>query len=106
MAALYKQFLRAPSSSLLSDKATLHYVTTALAFTGPTEIIKHLNILQRQVSKKKEDILNVVDGQNAIALEIDTGLEFQTSGGSYCPGLDDNFLSDKLVRLPIVRRTR
>jgi hypothetical protein len=102
MAALYKQFLAAPSSAQLSDKATLHYVTTTTAFTGPTEIIKHLNMLQRQVSKKNEDILSVVEAQNAIALELDTGLEFQTSGGAYCPGLDDNFLSDRLVRLPIV----
>ncbi|KAI9171504.1 hypothetical protein HJFPF1_00989 [Paramyrothecium foliicola] len=102
MAAAYKQFLVAPSSSLLSDRATLHYVTTAISFNGPTEIIKHLNALQRQVIKKKETILNVVDGQNAIAIEVDTGLEFQTSGGSYCPGLDDNFLSDRLVQIPMV----
>jgi hypothetical protein len=102
MAATYKQFLAAPSSSLLSDKATLHYVTTAVAFHGPTEIIKHLNAQQRQVTKKKENIMNVVEGRDSVALEIETGLEFQTSGGSYCPGLDDNFLSDRLVQLPMV----
>ncbi|EWZ50708.1 hypothetical protein FOCG_09919 [Fusarium oxysporum f. sp. radicis-lycopersici 26381] len=101
MAATYKQFLAAPSSSLLADTAALHYVTTTTTFSGPTEIIKHLNALQKQVAKKKEEVFNIVDGQNVIALEVDTGLGFQTGGGPYLPGLDDNFLSARDVYLPI-----
>ncbi|KAH7196809.1 uncharacterized protein B0J16DRAFT_313154 [Fusarium flagelliforme] len=101
MAATYKQFLAAPSSSLLADTAALHYVTTTTTFSGPTQIIKHLNGLQKQVSKKKEEVFNIVDGGNVIVLEIDTGLGFQTSGGPYLPGLDDNFLSARDVYLPI-----
>ncbi|KAM0237957.1 hypothetical protein ACHAPO_003832 [Fusarium lateritium] len=101
MAATYKQFLAAPSSSLLADTAALHYVTTTSTFAGPTQIIKHLNGLQKQVSKKKEDVFNIVDGGNVIVLEIDTGLGFQTSGGPYLPGLDDNFLAGRDVYLPI-----
>lgn len=103
MAATYRQFLASPSSSLLADRATLHYVTSTTSIAGPTEIIKHLNTLQKQVKKKKEEVLNLVDGQAAIAVEVDTTLEFQTSGGAYLPGLDDNFLSDRVVYLPIVR---
>jgi hypothetical protein len=38
MAATYKQFLAAPSSSLLADTAALHYVTTTVSFAGPTQI--------------------------------------------------------------------
>lgn len=102
MAATYKQFLASPSSSLLADRASLHYVTTTTSFTGAAEIIKHLNSTQRQINKKKEDILHIVDGQTSLALEADTGLEFVTSGGPYAPGLDDNFLADRLVYLPIV----
>jgi hypothetical protein len=64
--------------------------------------MKHLNGLQKQVAKKKEDVFNIVDGQNVIVLEVDTGLGFQTSGGPYLPGLDDNFLSGRDVYLPIV----
>ncbi|KAL7761722.1 hypothetical protein ACKLNR_008257 [Fusarium oxysporum f. sp. zingiberi] len=101
MAATYKQFLAAPSSSLLADTAALHYVTTTTTFSGPTEIIKHLNALQKQVAKKKEEVFNIVDGQNVIVLEVDTGLGFQTGGGPYLPGLDDNFLSARDVYLPI-----
>ncbi|KAM0305519.1 hypothetical protein ACHAPM_001901 [Fusarium culmorum] len=101
MAATYKQFLAAPSSSLLADTAALHYVTTTTTFAGPTQIIKHLNGLQKQVSKKKEDVFNIVDGGNVIVLEIDTGLGFQNGGGPYLPGLDDNFLSGREVYLPI-----
>ncbi|KAM5355940.1 hypothetical protein ACJ41O_002586 [Fusarium nematophilum] len=97
MAATYKQFLAAPSSSLLADAAALHYVTTTTSFSGPTEIIKHLNGLQKQVVKKKEDIFNVVDGRNVVVFEVDTGLGFQTGGGPYLPGLDDNFLSARDV---------
>lgn len=103
MAAIYKQFLVSPNSSLLADRASLHYVTTTTTFTGPTEIIKHLNSLQKQVKKKKEDLLSVIEGHAAIAVEVDTALEFQTSGGVYLPGLDDNFLSDRIAYLPIVR---
>jgi hypothetical protein len=101
MAATYKQFLAAPSSSLLADTAALHYVTTTVSFAGPTQIIKHLNGLQKKVSKKKEDVFNIVDGGNVIVLEIDTGLGFQSGGGPYLPGLDDNFLSARDVYLPI-----
>lgn len=106
MAATYKRFLASPNSSFLADDATLHYVTTTTSFTGATQIIKHLNALQKQVKKKREDILTQIEAQNAIALEFNTGLEFQTSGGAYLPGLDDNFVSDRLAYLPIVRATR
>ncbi|RFU79217.1 ntf2 [Trichoderma arundinaceum] len=102
MAATYKQFLASPSSSLLAEKASLHYVTTLTSFVGATEIIKHLNSLQKQIKKKKEEVLNLVDGQNVIAVEVDTAIEFVTSGGVYLPGLDDNFLSDRTAYLPIM----
>lgn len=101
MTATYKQFLAAPSSSLLADTAALYYVTTTTTFSGPTQIIKHLNGLQKVVAKKKEDVFNVVDGGNLAVFEIDTGLGFQTGGGPYLPGLDDNFLSARDVYLPI-----
>ncbi|KAL2877769.1 hypothetical protein SGCOL_006931 [Colletotrichum sp. CLE4] len=101
-AATYKQFLTAPNSSLLAPNATLYYITTTTTYNGPTDIIKHLNTLRNQVKKKKEEILDIVEGRDAIAAEVDTTLEFVTSGGAYLPGLDDNFLSDRTVYLPIM----
>ncbi|KAF5125606.1 hypothetical protein E5D57_010296 [Metarhizium anisopliae] len=102
MASVYKQFLASPSSSLLADKASLHYVTTTTSVFGATEIIKHLGTLQKQVKVKKQEFLNLVDGQTVIVAEVDTALEFQTSGGAYLPGLDDNFLSDRVAYLSII----
>ncbi|KAI8203432.1 hypothetical protein K4K52_005495 [Colletotrichum sp. SAR 10_76] len=102
MSATYKQFLTAPNSSLLAPNATLLYITTTTTINGPTDIIKHLNTQRNQLKKKKEDILDVVEGRDAIAAEIETSLEFVTSGGAYLPGLDDNFLADRTVHLPIM----
>lgn len=107
MAALYKQFLASPSSSLLAEDASLHYVPTTTSIKGSSEIIKHLTTVSKQVRKKKEDILNTVDGQINAAFEVDTGLEFLTSGGPYLsvvnlPKLDDNLICDRVVYLPVV----
>lgn len=103
MAATYKQFLASPSPALLADKASLHYITTTTSFAGSAEVIKHFTGLSKHVQKKKEDVLNIVEGDNGVVFEIDTGLEFQISGGPYLPNLDDNFLTDRVVYLPIVR---
>ncbi|OAQ98370.1 hypothetical protein LLEC1_01484 [Akanthomyces lecanii] len=101
MSATYKQFLVSPSSSLLAENASLHYITTLSNFAGATEIIKHLTALRRQVTKKQEEILSLVEGQNAIVVEVLTALEFITSGGIYLPKLEDNFLSDRTAYVPI-----
>ncbi|KAB5580664.1 hypothetical protein GE09DRAFT_447565 [Coniochaeta sp. 2T2.1] len=100
--AAYKQFLAAPNTSALADNASLHYITSTTSFRGANEIIKHLSSVRNQIKKKKEDLLHVVEGQNAIAAEVDTAFEFLTSGGPYLPGLDDNFLADRTVYLPVV----
>lgn len=99
----YRQFLAAPNSSALAADASLHYVTTTTSFHGPTEILKHLSSLRNQVKKPKEDLLHVVEGRDAIAVETETALEFVTSGGVYLPGLDDNFVADHSASLAIVR---
>jgi hypothetical protein len=104
LAAVYQQFLAAPSPSHLAENATLNYITTTTTFRGASDIIQHLNTLHRQINKKKENVISLVHGQDAIATEIETGLEFVTSGASYLPALDDNFLADRTVYLPIVSR--
>jgi len=100
--AAYKQFLVDPNTAALAANASLHYITSTTSKHGATEIIKHFATLRNQASKKKEEFLNVVEGGNAIACEVDTAIEFLTSGGPYLPALDDNFLADRTVYLPIV----
>ncbi|KAI1350187.1 hypothetical protein F5Y01DRAFT_287162 [Xylaria sp. FL0043] len=102
LAAVYQQFLAAPNPSHLAENATLNYITTTTTFRGSSEIVQHLTTLRKQINKKKENVLSLVHGQNAIAIEIETGLEFVTSGASYLPALDDNFLADRTVYLPIM----
>jgi hypothetical protein len=101
--AAYKQFLAAPNPSLLASNASLHYITTLVTFNGSSEIIKHLNGQSHELKKKEEKFLDVVEGSNALAVEVHTTIEFVTGGGSYLPGLDDNFLADRTVNFPIVR---
>lgn len=100
--AAYKQFLAAPNASFLTDDASLHYITTLTTFKTSAEIIKHLKNQSNQIKKDSETFLDVIEGQDAIAVEIETNMEFVTSGGAYLPGLDDNFLADQKVVLPIV----
>ena len=103
LAASYKQFLAAPNASLLANEASLHYVTTTTTFKGTDDIVKHFKSFGVQLKKKKEEFLNVVEGRDpTIAVEVDTVIEFLTSGGPYLPGLDDNFLTDRVVYLPVV----
>lgn len=106
MADTYKRFLAAPTSSLLAEHASLHYVTTATSLTGATAIIQHFTKLQKQVTTKRQDVINSVESSNTAVLEVDTLLEFQTSGGVYLPGLDDNFLAGNEVHFPVVSSHR
>jgi hypothetical protein len=102
LAAVYKQFLAAPSSSLLSEDASLHYVTTTTSHRGATDIVKHFNTSRNELKRKRDEFLSVIEGRNALAVEVDTTIEFVTSGGPYLPGLDDNFLADRSVNICVV----
>ncbi|KAK4199142.1 hypothetical protein QBC40DRAFT_282583 [Triangularia verruculosa] len=97
----YKQFLAAPSPSALAQDASLHYITSTTSFNGADNIIKHFSTFRNQSKKQKEDVLFVIEGQNAVVLEAELVLEFVSSGGPYLPGLDDNFLADRTVSFAI-----
>jgi len=99
----YQRFLAAPNTSFLAANASLHYITTLTTFNGSSEIIKHLNGQTHDLKKKEERFLDVIEGSNALAVEVYTTIEFVNGGGSFLPGLDDNFLADRTVTLPIVR---
>ncbi|KAK4136429.1 hypothetical protein BT67DRAFT_439424 [Trichocladium antarcticum] len=100
--ALYKRFLAAPSSSALAENASLHYVTTTTSFTGAADIVKHLFSVRNKIKKKQEDVLFAIENPDVVVVEAETTLEFLTSGGPYLPGMDDNFIADRTVHLPII----
>jgi hypothetical protein len=98
----YKQFLAAPNPTFLAQDASLHYITTLVTLNGSSEIIKHLKSQDHELKKKEEKFLDVVEGPNALAVEVHTTIEFLSGGGAYLPSLDDNFLADRIVTFPIV----
>ena len=98
----YQQYLGRVSTDALAPTASLHYIPTGIAVTGPMAIAKH-HAAQEQQFKKKENFLNVIQGANSICAEIETTLRFEGGGGAFLPGLDDNFLIDRMVTLPVVR---
>jgi hypothetical protein len=98
----YKQFLAAPDPTFLAPDASLHYITTLHTVNGSNEILRHLKIQDHELKKKEEKFLDVVEGENALAVEIHTTIEFLSGGGAYLPSLDDNFLADRIVTFPIV----
>lgn len=106
--AAYVQFLTAPNLAALAEKATLNYITTTTSISGAGEVVKHLNGLHSHVKKNKETLLSAIEGRDglALAIEMDTSLEFVISGGPYLPGLDDNFLADRKIQVCIVRVPR
>lgn len=100
--AAYQEFLKSPKTSLLAPTASLHYITTLTSFNGPAAILKHLSAQDYDLKKNEEKFLNVVESASALATETHTDIEFVHGGSAYLPGLDDNFLSDRIVTLPIV----
>ncbi len=101
--ALYQQFLAKANPTSLAEGASLNYITTLTTVNEPTFILKHLAKEEKQVKKKEEKVLDAIEAEDAVFLEVETTMEFLTSGGAYLPGLDDNFLADRTVTFPIVR---
>ena len=102
LTAAYQQFLSAPDPESLASDAALSYVTTLTTHSEREKIIKHLELQRRVLRKKAEKVLNAIESRSAVFLEIETTIEFITGGDAYLPGLDDNFLADQTVYLPIV----
>jgi hypothetical protein len=98
----YAAFLANPSSGALAGNATLHYITTLTSIQDATAIIKHLAVQEKQLKKKTQKILDAVQDSHALSVDVDTTIEFQSGGGAYLPGLDDNFVADRTVTFPMV----
>ncbi|MCJ1388081.1 hypothetical protein MMC18_000925 [Xylographa bjoerkii] len=102
LTSAYEAFLAFPSATHLNDDASLNYITTLTTVNGSAAIAKHVSQQQRIVKRKTEKVLSSIESDDAICLDVETTLEFISGGGAYLPGLDDNFLSDRVVTFPIV----
>lgn len=101
--AIYQDFLAQPRADALStDAASLNYITTLTTITPAAAIVKHIAAHQRVLQKKEEKVLSAIEGEGALCLDVETTLEFITGGGAYLPGLDENFLADRVVTFPMV----
>lgn len=101
--SFYQSFLASPSASALNNNASLNYITTLTTINTAAAIIKHHTAHQKVLTKKEEKILSCIEGSDALCLDVETTLEFITGGGAYLPGLDDNFVADRVVTFPMVR---
>ncbi|KAH8733039.1 hypothetical protein GQ44DRAFT_766103 [Phaeosphaeriaceae sp. PMI808] len=98
----YAAFLVNPSTGALADNASLHYITTLTSIHDATAIIKHLAVQEKRLKKKSQKVLSAVEGSHGLSLDVETTIEFQQGGGAYLPGLDDNFVADRLVTFPMI----
>lgn len=101
--SVYQSFLASPQVSALSNDASLNYITTLTTINTAAAIIKHHTAHQKVLTKKEEKILSCIEGSDALCLDVETTLAFITGGGAYLPGLDDNFVADRVVTFPMVR---
>lgn len=102
--SVYQSFLASPNASALNNDASLNYITTLTTINTAAAIIKHHAAHQKVLTKKEEKVLSCIEGNDALCLDVETTLEFITGGGAYLPGLDDNFLADRVVTFPMVKR--
>jgi hypothetical protein len=103
LAAKYKAFLARPSpSALASENAALHYITTLTSIYEAPAIIKHFTVQEKLLKKKEQKLLSVIESANALSVDVETTIEFVNGGGAYLPGLDDNFVADRIVNFPMV----
>ncbi|KAH0545080.1 hypothetical protein FGG08_000851 [Glutinoglossum americanum] len=102
--SIYTKFLAAPSAAALADDSatSLHYIPTLTTIHEAQPIVKHLRAQVPQLKKREENVLSATESDTGLVLEVETTLELLTSGGAYLPGLDDNFLADKVLTFPII----
>jgi hypothetical protein len=99
----YSRFLATPSTGALAENASLNYITTNTSISDATAIVKHLSVQEKLLKKTKQKILDAIeDGHHGLSVDVETTIEFQSGGGAYLPGLDDNFVADRTVTFPMV----
>lgn len=103
LSAKYTAFLATPSASALVANASLNYITTLTTIQDAPQILKHLAVQEKLLKKKDQKVLSAIEGANRqLCLDLEVTIEFVSGGGAYLPGLDDNFVADRVVTLPMV----
>ncbi|POS84845.1 hypothetical protein EPUL_003595 [Erysiphe pulchra] len=97
---LYKDFLMMLDASFLTEDVSYHYITTLSSTHGKTAVMKHLKSPDFKI--KGQEFIDVVEGPMSLAVIVETKLEFINGGGPYLPTLDDNFITDRTVNIPII----
>jgi hypothetical protein len=101
--ASYERFLADPTiASALADEASINYITTLTSIHKSEAILKHLAVQNKQLKKTSEKVLSAIEGDGGLCLDVETTLSFVSGGGAYLPGLDDNFLVDRIATFPVV----
>ena len=101
---VYEAYLNNPAgnATTLSDEATLHYINTLTSIHTAPAIVKHNAAHDRVLKKKQQKVLDHLEGGNGLTVDVETTIEFISGGGAYLPGMDDNFVSDRIVTFPMV----
>lgn len=103
LSAKYTAFLATPSASALVANASLNYITTLTTIQDAPQILKHLAVQEKLLKKKDQKVLSAIEGANRqLCLDLEVTIEFVSGGGAYLPGLDDNFVADRVVTLPMI----
>lgn len=100
-AGVYLNFLQSPITSVLTNDASLNYITTTTVVSEPTAILKHIGAHNKQVVKKEEKVLYTIEGHNGCCLETLITLQFRMGGGAFLPGMDSNLLDEREVTFPL-----
>lgn len=101
---VYRRFLTDYQSASLASDLSLSYIPTTTKIEGADAVRSHLSKQHRIVQTKAQNILSVVEGTQALCVDVETTLEFENGGGAYLPSLDDNFLTGRVASFPTVGR--
>ncbi|KAB8356337.1 hypothetical protein FH972_023921 [Carpinus fangiana] len=104
MAALqsqYKQAIDSPTADAFAAEAAIHYLPTLTSIHGGPTIVQHLQTQQKQLTANHK-FLNVIEADRSLCVEAETTIEFHEGAGAYLPGLDENFVTDRIATFPTV----
>ena len=78
---VYQTFLASPNGTALNDKVSLSYITTLTTINGAAAVVKHFAAHEKVLKRKEEKALDAIESDNALYIEVETTLEFISSGG-------------------------
>ncbi|GAO50687.1 hypothetical protein G7K_4809-t1 [Saitoella complicata NRRL Y-17804] len=102
---LYDQYKSKPQASLLADDATLQYITSGVTVTGANAIITRRAKYRDEITVTENVIAKHVASES-IVFEVAATITFTNGPGWLVPGIDDNFLFDKTIEIPLVYAVR